>query len=123
MSPRSEEYLRQADRRLREARIGLEHGVYASVVSTAYYALLYAARAALSERGHNARTHRGIWHLFYETYVTTGRFEAPLHAAAVRQQRRREDVDYDAVEPGPEEASEALGVAERFVAAVHDLLA
>jgi uncharacterized protein (UPF0332 family) len=122
MSPRSEELIREADRRVREARIALEHGAVASAVSTSYYAMLDAARAALSELDRNARSHRGIWHLFYESYVATGRFDPSLHGAAVRQQRQREDVDYDAVSAGPEEATAAVTVAERFVAAVHDLL-
>jgi uncharacterized protein (UPF0332 family) len=123
VSPRSQEFLQQADRRLREARLGFEHGAVASVISGAYYALLYAARAALSEADLNAKTHRGVWHLFHETYVRDGRFDASLHAAAVDQQRRREGVDYGAVEPAHGQAEAALALAERFVAAVRDLLA
>jgi hypothetical protein len=51
-------------------------------VSTAYYAMLYAARAALSERDEYARTHGGTWHLFHERYVTTGAFDQDLHSLA-----------------------------------------
>ncbi len=94
----------------------------ASVISAAYYALLYAARAALSEADRHARTHRGVWHLFFQRYVATGRFDPELHAAATRQQDRRESVDYGAADLGPEDAREALAVAERFVAAVRDML-
>ena len=47
-------------------------------VSLAYYAMLYAARATLSEEDANARSHRGIWNLFRIDYVVTDAFDANL---------------------------------------------
>jgi uncharacterized protein (UPF0332 family) len=66
MSPRSEEFIDQARDRAALAREALASGHLAGAVSAAYYAMLYAARAALSESDEHARTHRGAWHLFRE---------------------------------------------------------
>jgi uncharacterized protein (UPF0332 family) len=49
-----------------------------AAVSTAYYSMLYAARAALSEQQEHARTHRGTWNLFRTRYVVTDAFDAEL---------------------------------------------
>lgn len=49
MSPRSEEFLQQARERLSDAEAILGTAHPAVVVSAAYYGMLYAARAALSE--------------------------------------------------------------------------
>ena len=57
MSPRSEEFLEQARERLDDARKILPLVHPAVVVTTAYYAMLNAARAALSEHG-RARSQR-----------------------------------------------------------------
>src|SRR3954451_16725309 len=49
----------------------LAGGHAATAVSTAYYAMLYAARAALSERDRHARSHAGTWGLFREEFALT----------------------------------------------------
>ena len=76
MSPRSVEFMDQARDRAVIARVLLAAGHPEGAVSAAYYAMLYAARAALSEGDEYARTHGGTWHLFFERYVTTGAFVA-----------------------------------------------
>jgi uncharacterized protein (UPF0332 family) len=55
----------QARDRAEIARMLVASGRLEGAVSAAYYAMLYAARAALSERDEYARTHRGAWHLFH----------------------------------------------------------
>ncbi len=72
MSPRSEELLASAEERLAGARDLLVTGHPETSAAVAYYAMLYAARAALSERGLNAKTHRGTWAIFRESFVATG---------------------------------------------------
>jgi uncharacterized protein (UPF0332 family) len=64
MSPRSEEFMNSARERLTGARHSLAAGDLGLAISAAYYAILYAARAALSESDEHARTHGGTWHLF-----------------------------------------------------------
>ena len=108
--------------RLGLARTALDAGFHSGAVGAAYYAMLYAARAALSEADRNAKTHRGTWTLFREVYVEPGRFERELFAWAQDAQPLREGVDYDALEVQREEAETLLEQAKRFVAAVAEVL-
>ena len=64
-----------AHERLRASRVVLGASSRSSAVSLAYYAMLYAARAALSEEDAYAKTHVGTWGLFRETFVVPGAFE------------------------------------------------
>lgn len=122
MSPRSEEFMDQARDRVALAREVLISGHLEGAVSAAYYAMLYAARAALSENDEHARTHRGVWHLFRERYVLTDAFDQSLFALAQRTQRAREDGDYEAVTPDPNEAEAIVVGAADFIAATEGML-
>jgi uncharacterized protein (UPF0332 family)/predicted nucleotidyltransferase len=118
MKSRSEEFMRVARRRLRAALVVADTGDFDSAVEPAYYASLNAARAALSEEDLYARTHRGVWHLFHETFVATGGFDPDLYASAHSAQTPRERSAYEAVVVEDERAKEIVEGAERFVAAV-----
>jgi uncharacterized protein (UPF0332 family) len=122
MSPRSEEFMEQARERLADAQkiAGMVHP--AVLVSAAYYAMLNAARAALSERGEYAKTHGGTWTLFSKVFVATGEFDRELSSLAGRVKEARERGDYDAAPPSPEEAADFLAGAADFVAAIERLL-
>jgi uncharacterized protein (UPF0332 family) len=122
LSPRSEEFMASANERLRAARAALAAGFPSVAVSAVYYAALYAARAALSEEERHAKTHRGTWNLFAETFVSSGRFDPELLAAARRIQDVREASDYDAREVSSEEAGAIIADAEAFVAGVAEIL-
>ena len=122
MSPRSEEFMAMARDRLALAATALEAGHPEGAVSAAYYAMLYAARAALSEHDRNAKTHSGTWSLFREVFVVTGRFDTRLADAASATQRLRESADYDAASLPAAKAGEVIAVAQRFVGAVEDML-
>jgi uncharacterized protein (UPF0332 family) len=122
MSPRSEEFMASAHEWLASARHALQAGFTSPATSAAYFAMLYAARAALSEKDLNAKTHRGIWNLFRETFVETARFDAELHRDARKTQPVREATDYDAAKVTAEEARRVVELADRFVAAVDGLL-
>jgi uncharacterized protein (UPF0332 family) len=112
----------QARDRAASAREILTSGHLEAAVSLAYYAMLYAARAALSERDEYARTHSGTWHLFHERYVTTGAFDQHLHALAHDAQRTREEGDYEAVTPDRGEAERIVAGAADYIAAVEHML-
>ena len=112
----------QARERLRQAQHDLGEGFLAGAVSIAYYAMLYAARAALSEDDEHARTHSGTWHLFHQRFVATGAFDEDLHVLAHRAQRTREQGDYEAVTPEPSEAKAIIEGAADFIAAVERML-
>jgi uncharacterized protein (UPF0332 family) len=122
MSPRSAEFMSRAHERIRAARAALAGGFPDVAVSAAYYAALYAARAALSEEDRNAKTHTGAWSLFGEVFVASGRFDAELLAEARRIQELREAADYDAREIPSEQAEEIVSAAARFVTTVGALL-
>lgn len=115
MSPRSEELLAGARDRLGAA---LTAGFPSNAASAAYYSMLYAARAALSEEERNAKTHVGTWGLFHETFVATDRFDPELFGAAQRARELREASDYEAVIVPYADAERIVELAERFVAAV-----
>ncbi len=122
MSPRSTEFMDQARDRVALARIALESGHLEGAVSAGYYAMLYAARAALSERDDYARTHSGTWHLFHDRYVSTGAFDHDLHALAHRAEETREGADYEAITPERARTEEIVNGASDFVAAVERML-
>lgn len=122
MSPRSREYMAEARERLRACRVLLAEEIWNPAVSDAYYAVLYAARAALSEEDVHAKTHGGTWGLFHRSFVATGRFDGDLYAAARAAQDAREGVDYGAASVERQEAERIAAVAERFVNAVERML-
>jgi uncharacterized protein (UPF0332 family) len=112
----------RAEERLAGARTALREGFGWLAVGAAYYAMLYAARAALSEEDRYAKSHSGVWTLFQREFVVTARFNNELSAAAGRAQRLREAADYDAARVSNEQAAAVLADAEHFVAAVRSML-
>lgn len=122
MSPRSEEFIEQARDRLAAARAVLAAGHREGAVSSAYYSMLYTARAMLSEDDENARTHRGTWDLFRIKYVTTDAFDARLFTIAQHAQVAREAGDYQAVTPTAEEAEHYVAGAADFLSAVERMI-
>jgi uncharacterized protein (UPF0332 family) len=114
--------MEQARQRLADAQAirGTAHP--AVVVSAAYYGMLYAARAALSERGEFAKTHSGTWTLFSQIFVAPGEFDQSLSAMARRAKDAREQGDYEAAPPSATEADEYVDGAGAFIAAIEHLL-
>lgn len=121
MSPRSSEFLVAAQRRLAAAEVAIEQDP-STALSAAYYAMLYGARAALSEQEISARTHRGTWHEFRRAFVDSGKIDGELAAEAQKIQPEREQADYDAWSAPVEEARRAIELAHRFLTAIEALL-
>lgn len=103
---------------LRTAQLALAEHLYADAVSRAYYAMLDAARAALSERDLYAKTHKGTWKLFYDEFVRDGPFGSEWGKRAAEARELREGGDYEAVRPAAEAAAEVVVWAEEFVALI-----
>jgi uncharacterized protein (UPF0332 family) len=122
VSPRSVEFMEQARDRAVIARELLASGHLEGAVSAAYYAMLYAARAALSESDEYARTHGGTWHLFHDRYVATGAFDQHLHALAQGSQDTREKGDYEAITPDRGDAERIVAGAADYIAAIEEML-
>jgi uncharacterized protein (UPF0332 family) len=114
--------MEQARERVATAAEVLAAGHLAPAVSVAYYAMLNAARAALSEEDENARTHRGAWNLFRVRYVATEAFDPALFTLAQHAQVAREGGDYQAVTPTAADAERYVEGAAEFVAAVEVML-
>ncbi len=121
MSPRSSEFLDAARRRLAAAEAAIEEDP-STALSAAYYATLYTARAALSERDTSAKTHKGTWHEFRSAFVEGGEIDSALAAEVQKIQPEREQADYDAWLAPAAEARRAIELAHRFTAAVEKLL-
>jgi uncharacterized protein (UPF0332 family) len=122
MSPRSTEFLDAARRRL-VAASAVEEEDPSTALSAAYYAMLYAARAALSERDVYTKTHRGLWHELRRVFVETGELDADLVASVQKIQPEREQADYDAWAAPAEDARHAIELAGTFLAAIDELCA
>lgn len=121
MSPRSEEFIGGAREALAVAHLALREHHYAAAASHAYYAMLYAARAALSERDLYAKTHRGTWSLFYDAFVKAGPVGAEWPKRVQETRELREHGDYEAKTPSKDAAADAVEWAEEFVALIEQL--
>jgi predicted nucleotidyltransferase/uncharacterized protein (UPF0332 family) len=119
---RTHEYLDQARYQLRGAETLRGSDTPALAAAEGYFAVLNAARAALSERDLFSRTHPGTWDLAYQELVLPGLLPRDFHRWATRLQGKREDVHYKCMRLTPEEAADAYAAAERFVRAVERLL-
>jgi uncharacterized protein (UPF0332 family) len=93
-----------------------------AALSAAYYSMLYAARAALSERDVSAKTHRGVWHELRQAFVDAGKLDAALVSSVQKIQPEREQADCDAWVAPVAEARHAVELAETFLAAIEDAL-
>jgi uncharacterized protein (UPF0332 family) len=122
VSPRSKEFYDHARERLAGARRSLDQRDYAIAVGAAYYAMLYGARAALSERDLYAKTHRGTWNLLRQTVAPDESFPLEFISDAERLAELREAADYDALAVDEAQAEQAVVLAERFLAALDELL-
>lgn len=114
--------MEQARDRSALAKEALASGHLEGAVSAAYYAMLYAARAALSERDEYARRHGGTWNLFRKRYVVTDAFDQHLFSLAHQAQEAREKGDYEAITPDPADAKRYVDGAADFVVAVERML-
>jgi len=120
VSPRSSEFLAAARDRL-AAAVAVVDDSPATALTSAYYAMLYTARAALSEDHISTTTHRGTWHEFRRTFVDTGKVAPELATAAQNTQPKREQADDDAWVVPAGDAREAIDVARALIAAVERL--
>ncbi len=87
--------LMRAERYLASATVLIEVGDFESAVSRAYYAMFYAARAALGERGIAPRTHSGVVSEFGRVFVTSGEVERVYLTDLARALNDRLLAEYD----------------------------
>ncbi len=120
---RSLEWLDRARGYLETAERALESDLDSGVIaSTAYYAMFYAAQAALSEEGRVARKHAGTWYLMREVFAKAGRFDVELVTRAQKMQEQREGADYEGLTFADHESRAHVADARRFVEAAERLI-
>lgn len=111
-----EKLLERAYDALETSRILLENGKYNAAISQAYYSMYYAAKALLSTKRLNPKTHKGVVIKLGLEFVSKGYIEEVYGVALAKAFRRRERVDYDLYySASEEEAVLAIEEAEKFV--------
>jgi uncharacterized protein (UPF0332 family) len=122
-----EVWLDRADRGVRSAIITLDDGDPNGACGLAYYAMFYAARAALIEVGESkaalAKTHSGLIASFSQRFVQTGEIAARHGRNLATEASRRLLASYQGETIDSEAAVEAIEHATAFVAAVRDWVA
>jgi len=123
MKEATEDALKRAKSHLEWTRRDLEIEDYNRAIHDAYYAMLYAARAALNEAGKAPKSHKGVQHQLRETYVQTGRLDARYHSMLSQAEDDRLAADYELSPSFTEEkANEWIAKADDFVDTIEDLL-
>lgn len=116
-------WLELAENKLDHARRIFKIGLYDDAVSRAYYAMFYAAKAALLAEGVDLRRHSSAVTKFRELFVVTGRVDAEYLRYLGRAQSARERSDYAPFVPLSKEGTEEiLDTAESFIEKIKELL-
>lgn len=111
--------LRLAGEELHAAQLLMNNAVYRKAVSSSYYAVLYAADAALATKGIIPHSHEGTHSLFGYHFIRTGEIDAKFKGLVKRAKDARMEADYgrDAVFTR-QDAEYWLTRAKEFVAAI-----
>lgn len=117
----------KARKALASAKILLDTGDTDGATNRAYYAMFDATIAALSWAGTDVeqsppKTHGGLITSFGQNVVKTGKLPAEFGRSLNRVQELRLTADYLAEPVSVDKAQWAIQEAERFVAAVSELL-
>ena len=115
-------HFKQANERLRSARILFKEGLYKDSVSRAYYACFEAATGALLCKGIITKTHAGLLQLFSLHFVKTRKIGIDLVKIFKEIERWREEADYEARRKFTEkEVREAIEFAKEFIKEVESI--
>lgn len=119
-------YLANAAEALQDAKAILAIGIARQAARLAYYAQFHAAQALIFERTDSvAKTHRGVKIQFHKFANEDPRLGRSLAGDLAATYHFKEAADYETGAENtisPEDAAEAIRVAERFVVAVRDAL-
>ena len=124
MERRVAQHLELADEALEDAEFALNSGRLRNAAGRAYYAMFYAASAAVARTDSRPpRTHGGVANQFGLRYVTTGLFDATLAKALGETYELRRQSDYLLdVDFTENDVAAAVERAREFVSAVKELL-
>ncbi len=116
-------WLAMAEDKLGRAQKAFRAELYGETASIAYYAMFYAARAALLSKGLYLVKHRAAAEKFGELFVKTGLVEKSFSDRLKKAKEERERSDYEPFDPlSRDEAEKVLSNAEAFVAKIKELL-
>jgi len=110
--------MERAQRSVRSARNLLEDGDLDFAVSRAYYAMFYAAKAALLYKGVRRSKHSGVIAAFGEHLVKSGRFSTADQRNLQATFEERGEGDYAGIFPSREKTEQRLCDADDFVARI-----
>jgi uncharacterized protein (UPF0332 family) len=118
-----DDLLAKADSRLTAAARDLAAGDVERSLSASYYAMFYAAFAALETVGVSRAKHSAVIAAFGEQFAKTKRLDARYHSMLLGAFALRSAADYEThAALSRETAEETLGNARSFVAACRSLI-
>lgn len=119
MKEQSQALLAKASENLAAAQDLMEKGHAEVAVSRAYYAMFYAAEAALLEEGLEFSSHGAVHGAFGERLAKSGRLDPKLHRYLLDAYRARQSADYDApADISEEDARVVIDRAQEFISLV-----
>ncbi len=116
-------YRQKAERTLSAARLLLDTGDTEGACNRAYYAMYYAAQAALLAAGipepeDGYKSHQGLMGAFGKHLIVSGQLDRALGRSINKVQRLRQLADYVGDPPSREDATSAVVEAKTFLEAV-----
>jgi uncharacterized protein (UPF0332 family) len=88
-------YLDKAERALAAAETLVQGGYPSDSASRSYYAMFYAAQAALRSHGIEVIRHSAVESFFGRDLVKTGRVDPKYHKMLIHARQLRETADYN----------------------------
>ena len=120
----SNAWIRRAEQTVRAAGSLLADGYYRDATSRAYYAMFYAAKAAVLTEGVEANKHSAVIAAFGRLFAKTGRLPASLHQSLTGAFDARQTADYSVTRDiTKEEAERRVAEAKEFVSEVTRMVA
>jgi uncharacterized protein (UPF0332 family) len=115
--------LKKPDRALESSRLLFEHEDFDAAVSRSYYAMFYAAEAALLTLSLKFSSHKGVISSFHRNFVKAGVFPNEMGYFLQNAFHRRQKGDYSfELYVDEETAQETLEEAGDFVSRVKEYL-
>jgi len=119
MKEQSRALLAKASENLAAAQDLMDKGHAEVAVSRVYYAMFYAAEAALLEEGLEFSSHGAVHGAFGERLAKSGRLDPKLHRYLLDAYRARQSADYDApADISEEDARVVVNRAQEFISAI-----
>jgi uncharacterized protein (UPF0332 family) len=123
LQPEVTSYLQKAKERLLAAKLLHKEKLYDDSASRAYYAALFAAKAALLQKGLTAKSHDGTIKLFGSHVIKRNLVPKSLGVILSRLRTMREKAEYSPANSADEEdAAWSINAAELLVATVEKML-